>query len=447
VVGGEYVEPAWSNDGRSLYFVDISPGHSLFEVGIRGGPIINVADLGCAVSHPAISISGRIAVTLGCAGSNRIEVLNADGKGHAPVPGTSGARSGPGWSPDGSRLVFEKGTAIQTIGADGQRVRTLHTGLRATDPSYSPDGTKILFSDVADRSDGRDGVYTMNLDGSGLRRLAALRFGVRASWQPVPTGGTPSSSPSTTATGETPTPTPIPSPSPTQTCPTTSATADFDGDGTADTATVTATTCGPEGTNATWSISVIWGNGPSGTWGLAECPDTSCAAVGSIPMNDGSNALVLRTHEGASTVFYELLNLFPSEAGPHEYGVVDPGAPGFPAGQTAEFPDEGSVTHEAFLRCQGGSYPGGGDQATIVETTADLSHDGSTYTVVETILAHGPNVGQPELIVVAQTSKDVAFDSFDPAKDVTGAPCWSQGGGSPSPSASPSPSPSPSPSS
>jgi hypothetical protein len=113
--------------------------------------------------------------------------------------------------------------------------------------------------------------------------------------------------------------------------------------------------------------------------------------------------------------------------------VIDPGAPGFPAGQTAEFPDAGSVAHQAFFRCQGGPYPGGGDQATIVETTADLSADQSTYTVVETILAHGPNSGKPELIVVSQTSKDIAFDAFDPVKDVKGVPCWGPGSGSPSP--------------
>jgi hypothetical protein len=155
--------------------------------------------------------------------------------------------------------------------------------------------------------------------------------------------------------------------------------------------------------------------------------------MGSIPMNDGSSALILRTHEGASTVTFELLNLLPSEAAPSEYGVVDPGAPGFPAGHTAEFPDEGSVTHMAFFRCQGGQYPGGGDQATIVSTSAVLSQDQSTYAITETILAHGPNVGAPELIVVSHQSHDVAFDAFDPAKDVTGVPCWDQGGVSPSP--------------
>jgi hypothetical protein len=99
----------------------------------------------------------------------------------------------------------------------------------------------------------------------------------------------------------------------------------------------------------------------------------------------------------------------------------------------AILPDGGSVTHQVFFRCQGGQYPGGGDQATIVSTSAVLSQDQNTYTITETILAHGPNVGAPELIIVSQQAHDVAFDAFDPAKDVTGVPCWDQGGVSPSP--------------
>jgi hypothetical protein len=441
VLGGGYIEPAWSHDGRSLFFVEQGLGHSLFEVDLEAGPIINVADLGCGVSHPAISRSGRIAVALSCANSPpMIETMGPSAAGRASVPGTAGATSGPGWSPDGSTLVFAKDrSSIEFVASDGTHVRTIHTGLDAKGVSYAPDGTKVLFTDVVDRFSGRDGVYTMRPDGSGLARLPALRFGSQATWQPVPLGGGTSPSPSPTTAPSTPTPTltpsvtPTPSVSPTGVCPTSAVTADFDGDGTPDTATVGPVSCDPQGSNATWTIAVTWGNGPSGSWDLAACTDSSCAGVGSIPMNDGSNALVLRTHEGASTVFYELLNLLPSEAGPQEYGVIDPGAPGFPAGQTAEFPDAGSVAHQAFFRCQGGPYPGGGDQATIVETTADLSADQSTYTVVETILAHGPNSGKPELIVVSQTSKDIAFDAFDPVKDVKGVPCWGPGSGSPSP--------------
>jgi hypothetical protein len=150
-------------------------------------------------------------------------------------------------------------------------------------------------------------------------------------------------------------------------------------------------------------------------------------------MNDGSDALVLETAQGASTTTYELLNVYPSELGPQEYLTTPPGADGFPAGEPASLPDGGSVTHLDFFRCQGGQYPGGGDQATIVSTSAVLSQDQSNYSVVETILAHGPNMGAGELIVVSQTTRDVALDAFDPAKDVAGVPCWDQGGFSPSP--------------
>jgi hypothetical protein len=141
-------------------------------------------------------------------------------------------------------------------------------------------------------------------------------------------------------------------------------------------------------------------------------------------MNDGTNALVLETNLGASTATYELLNVWPSEIGPQEFIVQPPGADGFPSDKPAILLDGGPVTDQRSFRCQGGRYPGGGDQATIVEMAALLSRDQTTYTVTETILAHGPRARFPELIVVSQTARQVPLDQFDPSRDVPGVPCW-----------------------
>ena len=232
-------------------------------------------------------------------------------------------------------------------------------------------------------------------------------------------------------------PSPSAAPSPTATtepCPGSSFTADFDGDGTPDTAIAQPGYCSPLSSSDPWAVTVSWGSGAQGAWPFAACPTDSCELIATVPMNDGTNALVVRSDQGASTAFYELLSVRASETGPQVYTIADPGSHAFPAGDDARLASGGSVTHLDFITCQGGQYPGGGDMATILATSAVLSADQTTYAVTQTELARGPDPDTAQLIVVATDERSVPFDMFDPSTDVNGVPCWGEtapGGGSP----------------
>ena len=101
----------------------------------------------------------------------------------------------PDWSPDGTKIVFESGLdgalSIFTIGIDGENLTRL-TNRKNNDegPVWSPDGSKIAF--FSNRRVGKDErpvslqIYIMNADGTGQRRItdegSALDY--NPSWSP-----------------------------------------------------------------------------------------------------------------------------------------------------------------------------------------------------------------------------------------------------------------------
>ena len=91
-------------------------------------------------------------------GSDNIWVMNADGSGQTRLTESGGSDYQPSWSPDGTQIIFasdrESDSYIDDIwvmDADGSnQTRLTESGGYDYQPSWSPDGTQIVF--VSDRS-------------------------------------------------------------------------------------------------------------------------------------------------------------------------------------------------------------------------------------------------------------------------------------------------------
>ncbi len=74
----------------------------------------------------------------------------------------------PQWTPDSERIVFGDWTHVYIVESDGSRLQELDGAVsesgRAHSPSVSPDGNQVAFVT-------KNKVHTMDLDGSGRRRL------------------------------------------------------------------------------------------------------------------------------------------------------------------------------------------------------------------------------------------------------------------------------------
>jgi TolB protein len=132
-----------------------------------------------AASPPA---TGRIAFSDFV--TNQIYAVNPDGTGLAQLTHepTGIAARWPGWSPDGSRILFVRFNLSNGMGriwimnADGTGPRQLASdapGYRDYQPSYAPDGRHIVFSRCSP-NDGLCAIWIMRSDGT--RRHLVVPF-------------------------------------------------------------------------------------------------------------------------------------------------------------------------------------------------------------------------------------------------------------------------------
>lgn len=242
-------DPAWSPDGSQLVFTSSRDGESrLFTMDADGSNVAQIttaeAGPGSGDAYPVWSPDGsRIAFTRGlpefrALGYSAIMTVSPDGTNLKTI--SSDVGSGPtasgrvhhlDWSRDGSTLVFGRGGSacsgrIAIMSADGSNgwflVAPLDPdfpipdGCVASEPAWSPDGHKIVFNlafVASGPSNDATGTYTINIDGTDLKRLPTSGF--VPAWQPLgfllPTN--PPVEPTTTTVGTTPTtvpPTTIP---------------------------------------------------------------------------------------------------------------------------------------------------------------------------------------------------------------------------------------------
>jgi len=107
-------------------------------------------------------------------------VMNIDNRQELCLSGddTETSNHDPTWSPDGTRIVFssynltEYNSNIYVVDADGKNLTKLTDTSKCneTDPDWSPDGTRIVFSSY-NITEGESNIYVMDSDGSNLTQL------------------------------------------------------------------------------------------------------------------------------------------------------------------------------------------------------------------------------------------------------------------------------------
>lgn len=119
--------------------------------------------------------------------SYRLAVINADGSGFTLLLAKDSLDiatiDGFSWSPDSKKLVYSLNGGLTVVNSDGSQPNQLAIGTgAATQPVWSPDGSKIAFLGYVEN--GVE-IYTITADGSDLQRLTNNDVGEQAlAWAP-----------------------------------------------------------------------------------------------------------------------------------------------------------------------------------------------------------------------------------------------------------------------
>ena len=143
-------DPDWSPNGNSLAFQAKScPG-------MAGPPLSNYSG-GWPPPPPCIEMG--------------IWIVTQPPRPLARLLTTDSRDRHPAWSPDGEMVAFERDGSLRLIRVDGTQILALPTpGVQsASAPSWSPDGTRLVFTCQVEY--GNDDLCVINRNGSGFQRL------------------------------------------------------------------------------------------------------------------------------------------------------------------------------------------------------------------------------------------------------------------------------------
>jgi TolB protein len=208
------ITPAWSPDGSRIVFTRSGSRGPLFNAGdlysVRpdGTDLRRLTHLAAGTTSPTWSPDARkiafgtwpVIDSSGSAPRRKsgLYVMAADGsnlKRLATAPGEGSPPQVPSWSPDSRRLALlttpgtsgSYGAEVWVMRADGtERKRLFHTGCCLVTwgkPSWAPEGKLIAFA-IGIGDTRRSGLFVVNVDGSGLRRVASVTS--EPVWRPIP---------------------------------------------------------------------------------------------------------------------------------------------------------------------------------------------------------------------------------------------------------------------
>jgi len=138
---------------------------------------------------PCFSPDGqRIVFESDRGGTQQLYVMNRDGSGAQRISFGDGSYSTPVWSPRGDLIAFTKQSRgrflIGVIKPDGSGERILTEGYHNEGPTWAPNGRVLMFFRDLPGTNGGPRLFTIDLTGYNERMVPTPSFASDPAWSP-----------------------------------------------------------------------------------------------------------------------------------------------------------------------------------------------------------------------------------------------------------------------
>ncbi len=188
--GNMTFSPRFTADGGSVVFSMEQGGNSdIYRVAVGGGARTQLTNAPSIETAPSFSPDGsQMVFESDRTGSQQIYVMPADGGEPRRISQGSGRYGTPVWSPRGDYIAFTKQEAgrfhIGVMRTNGSEERLLTASFLDEGPTWAPNGRVLMFTRETAGTDGAPAVYSVDISGRNLQRVATPGMASDPSWSP-----------------------------------------------------------------------------------------------------------------------------------------------------------------------------------------------------------------------------------------------------------------------
>jgi TolB protein len=182
--------PRFSPDGNRVVFSLEQGGNSdIYMLDLATGQRTQLTNAPSIETAPSFSPDGsQIVFESDRTGGQQIYVMPASGGEAVRISRGTGRYGTPVWSPRGDYIAFTKQEAgrfhIGVMRTDGSEERLLTASFLDEGPTWAPNGRVIMFTRETAGADGAPAVYSVDISGRNLQRVATPGMASDPAWSP-----------------------------------------------------------------------------------------------------------------------------------------------------------------------------------------------------------------------------------------------------------------------
>lgn len=183
--------PRFAPDGRTVVFSLAQGGNTdIYKLDLASGARQRLTDTPSIETAPSFSPDGsRIVFESDRSGTQQLYVMSAGGGEPNRISFGKGRYGTPVWSPRGDLIAFTKQHQgrfhIGVMRTDGSEERLLTASFLDEGPTWSPNGRVIMFTRETAGAGGAPGLYSVDITGRNLQRVALDGAASDPAWSPL----------------------------------------------------------------------------------------------------------------------------------------------------------------------------------------------------------------------------------------------------------------------